>query len=411
MGKSGAAIQHFEKAIELRPTYAHAFNNLGIAQNEQEQLDKAISSFKRAIELNPAFAAAHNNLGRVFEITGQTDEALACFKRAIGSNPNYGEAHCNLGYLLMRGGDFANGMVENEWRFRQEKTPVEISQHNSPRWAGEDLKGKTLLVLAEQGLGDQIQFIRYVTHLHDFGAKLVVECQKPLFDLFQSLETEAQILAKGDKLPPADYHCPLLSLPRILAEDPTQPYATPYLTADETLVDAWRTRLEPLTGFRVGITWQGNPRYLRDRSRSVPLKHFGVLADIDGVTLVSLQKGDEGVSQIPAFAEHHALADIEKMVAHDSNIMDAAAAIMNMDLVITSCTSIAHLAGALGVPTWVMLDSTGDWRWLQGRDDSPWYPSIRLYRRQVRGDWRGPFDCAAKDLAILAANKKSGNQA
>jgi ADP-heptose:LPS heptosyltransferase len=293
------------------------------------------------------------------------------------------------------------GWREYEWRFQQ-KAASAVTQHASLQWRGECLKGKVLLLLSEQGMGDTILAIRYAQYLKAQGARLIVECQKPLLPLFDACKYIDELHLSGLALPPADYHLPLMSLPGVLGEDLSFETATPvpYLQATPERVNEWQQRLDEVSGFRVGIVWQGNPGFKSDLNRSFPLQQFAPLAALDGVSLLSLQKGQEGVEQIAAFKTSYNLVDVDETLDRERDFMDTAAIMMNLDLVVTSCTSVANLAGALGVPTWVVLGENADWRWLLDREDSPWYPSVRLFRQQKQGSWDEVFARVAAKLPL-----------
>ncbi len=279
------------------------------------------------------------------------------------------------------------GWPEYEWRWRrQDASPPALTQ---PLWDGSSLQGKSILLYPEQGLGDTLQFIRYAPLVKQTGATVIVQCQPPLLRLLATCAGIDRLLPEGADLPPFDVQAPLLSLPRILRTTLASiPANIPYLSADPDLRARWRQSLSGVADFKVGIAWQGNPGHKRDRQRSVPLAAFAPLAEAPGVRLVSLQKGP-GHEQLTELAERLRVLDLTDEL---EDFADTAALLSNLDLVITVDTAVAHLAGAMGIPVWVALPIVPDWRWLLERQDSPWYPTMRLFRQTAWGDWAGVFE-------------------
>jgi tetratricopeptide (TPR) repeat protein len=396
-GKLDEAIACYRRALELRPDYAEAYNNLGTALNDQGKLDEAAACYHRALELKPNYAEAHNNLGLALHDQGKLDEAVACYGRAIELNPDYADPHLGRALARLLVGDWQRGWPEYQWRWQtKDSTPRHFPQ---PPWNGESLAAKTILLHAEQGLGDTIQFIRYAPIVKRHGAAVIVECQKPLVGLLEGCAGVDRLVGQGDDLPAFDVHAPLLSVPGILKTSLVDiPVGIPYLFAKPALVEFWRKRLAELDGFKVGIAWQGSPAYRGDRFRSIPLRCFAALAQIPGVRLISLQKG-AGVEQLAEVCDLFAVTDLSAELDERSGpFMDTAAVMKSLDLVITSDTASAHLAGALGAAVWVALPLAPDWRWLLDRCDSPWYPTMRLFRQTKLGDWQGVFQEIAKAL-------------
>ena len=273
-----------------------------------------------------------------------------------------------------------------------------------PRWDGRSLKGKTILVFAQRGLGDTIQFVRFLPLVKARGGTVLFECAAGLIPLLEGIAGIDQFLAAGKPLPPFDVQAPLLSLPGILGTTlQTIPADVPYLRADPALVEFWRQELNSLDGFKIGIAWQGNPLYPADKFRSIPFHHFEKLARVPKVRLVSLQKGP-GCEQIQAGAERIPILELGDRLDAKGAFLDTAAIMMNLDLVVTVDTAIEHLAGALAVPVWTVHWFVPDWRWFLDRDDSPWYPTMRLFRQKQLGDWNEVFD------RIAAAVKNGGSQ-
>ena len=395
LGRLDEALESCDRALELEPNHINAFVTRASVLKSLERYEEALESYNQVLAINPQNVKAHLNKGSVLNDFGHFEEAYASFNQVLAIDKTHVNARLNRSFLLLLKGDLNQGWQDYELRFEKNKTHPTPS-HTSDRWQGQDLASKSIILLAEQGLGDQIQFCRYAKHLSNKGAKVILECHPRLVPLMQSCSGIDTIVAKGADLPKADYHCPLLSVPGVIGEDLSQPFEVPYLFADEKYVSKWAKNLKDLKGFKIGASWQGSTQFTKDKWRSFPLEHFGPLAALAGVSLVSLQKGDVGVSQIASFQEKHPLIDPENMLEGDSDLMDAAAIMTNLNLVITSCTAIAHLGGALGVPTWVILGKSADWRWFLDREDSPWYPSVRLFRQSEFGDWNGVFQRVTK---------------
>jgi tetratricopeptide (TPR) repeat protein len=399
-GQADAAIHCYEAAIRARPDYAQAWNNLGTLQSARDELDRAAECFARALELKPDSAEALNNLGNVEKTRGRLDKALAGYEGALRAAPGYAQAHHNRGLLLLAQADFAAGWPEYEWRERCPEYRHEFVE--SPRWQGEPLDGRTLLVHAEQGLGDTLQFVRYLPLLADRGGTVRFQVQPALLPLLRQsgFDRAVELVGRDEPLKPFDVQVPLLSLPAVLGTtlDNIPAADRAYLAADPRLVDDWRERLGPRRGLRVGIAWQGRATYRGDQYRSIPLAQFEPLAR-DGVELVSLQRG-AGEEQLSALAGRFAVRDLGPDFdrAHGA-FMDTAAVIENLDLVITSDSAVVHLAGGLGAPVWVALTTVPDWRWFRDRDDSPWYATMRLFRQSERGNWQPVFARIAAALA------------
>jgi tetratricopeptide (TPR) repeat protein len=390
------ALYRYERALPLAPDHPVLHSNLGVALVELGRPQQAIAHYRRALAAQPGRAETHNNLGIALERLGRYPEALDCYGRALALRPDYAEAHFNRAHALLITGDLDEGWREYEWRFAVARYARDFDR---PLWEGEPLEGKTILVHAEQGFGDTLQFVRYIPAIAAAGGRVVLEVPSPLVHITRSVAGVSEFLACGDPLPKFDCHCPLLSLPRVFRTTiATIPNQVPYLAAEPDRIRFWRERL-PKAGLRVGIAWQGNPQARMDKARSIPLREFAAIAAVPGVCLVSLQKND-GLDQLGSMP-----ADIRintfgpEFDAGPDAFIDTAAVIMSLDLVIACDTSVAHLAGALGRPVWVILANNPDWRWLVGRHDSPWYPTARLFRQHKPGDWTGVMREAAAALA------------
>jgi tetratricopeptide (TPR) repeat protein len=389
-GKLSEAVTCWRRALEIKPDSVEAYNNLGVVLREQGDPEEAAACCRRALALKPDYPEAYINLGVALKTQGKLAEATACYRRALELKPHSAEAHFGLAVAHLLSGDFQQGWPAYQWRWQTKQfTPRHFSQ---PLWDGRCLQGKTILLHAEQGLGDVLQFIRYAPLVKQREATVVVECQRALLPLLATCAGIDRLLGRGDALPAFDVQAPLLSLPGILQTSlESVPADIPYLFASEALVQQWRERLGRLAGLKIGIGWQGSLSYRGDRYRSIPLPHFAPLTQAPGVCLMSLQKG-VGSEQLGEVRDRFPVVDFGSELDEAAGaFMDTAAIMMNLDLVVTSDSALAHLAGALGVPTWVALPFVPDWRWLLGRDDSPWYPTMRLFRQQTSGDWPGVF--------------------
>jgi tetratricopeptide (TPR) repeat protein len=388
-GATNEAAACYCRALELQPDEPATLYNLGLTVQDQGKFPEAITYYRRAIELKPTLVEAQHNLGGVFLKQGKYGDAAACFERAVELQPELAEAQFNLSTLKLLAGDFEHGWPQYEWRWKVGQ--ADLPKFQQPQWAGQPLNGQKILLHAEQGLGDTIQFIRYMPLVKDLGATVLVACPRPMFKLLATCSGIDGLFGNGDEVPPFDVHAPLMSLPGIFKTTLRNiPNSVPYLHADPELVERWRDRLNAARGFRIGINWHGREGLGHYRQRDIPLDCFASLANLPDVQLISLQKGDgqDGMARsgLP-------IIDLGPDVdtAHGA-FMDTAAIMMNLDLVITSDTSIPHLAGALGVPVWLALPFVPNWRWLLNRADSPWYPTMRLFRQKQAGDWRGVFD-------------------
>jgi tetratricopeptide (TPR) repeat protein len=401
LGKFDEATSCYRDALRINPHSAEANNNLGEALKRMGRLEEAIDFFHQALRVNPHFAEAHNSLGDAQKQLGQFDEALSSFERAIQLNASFAGAQWNRALMWLLLGDFQRGWPAYEWRWTQ---PTFERRHaHRPLWDGMPFPGRALLLHAEQGLGDTLLLIRYVSHVcrqRKLGSSIIVECQPALCRLLANLPGVDQLVAIDAPLPHFDLQVPLASLPGILAISPAATAATvPYLSADSKLMDHWKRKLRSVRGFKVGIAWQGNPSYGHDRQRSIALTHFAELAKIEGIHLVSLQKGP-GTEQLHSFPAAIHVIEFDEA---SGPFMDTAAIMKSIDLVIASDSAVAHLAGALAVPVWVALPAVPDWRWLLKREDSPWYPTMRLFRQPRVGNWDDVFERIAVELKIIAS--------
>jgi len=384
--RSDEAIAVLRRALELRPDYAEAHNNLGNALREQAQFDAAAACYERALRLNPDYAEAHHNLGNAMKSQGRMADAFACYDRALAIKPDLPQVHLSRALALLEIGDFERGWPEYEWRLKCPQ--YAIPQFRQPAWDGRPLEGRTILLYADHGLGDALQFIRYAPMVRDRVGRVVVVCRAPLARLVATCAGVDLVVVEGSPLPDCDVYAPLMSLPGIFGTDAASvPADVPYLFADPQLVGARAEELALPDDLCIGIAWQGNRGHSRDHVRSFPLDRFEPVARRPGVRLYSLQK-DDGREQVADVAGRFPVIDLGGRL---DDLMDTAAVMKNLDLVIVADTALAHLAGALGVPVWVALPFEPDWRWMSDRDDSPWYPTMRLFRQRRWGEWDDVF--------------------
>jgi tetratricopeptide (TPR) repeat protein len=385
------ALQALQRAIALQPDFAEAYMNLAqVYHLDRDDLMEAIAACRRTTELRPDYAEGHANLGILLAEDGQLDEAMAEYRRAMELNPESNDAHWNYGLALLLTGDFDRGWYEfDRGRVRAANDLKILRTH--PEWNGEDLRGKTILLYGEQGLGDTLQFVRYAPLVAARGGRVILGCQRELARLLANFPGVDQIVPGDAPVPPFDLHCSLLSLPRIFRTTADSiPGGPSYLKADPALLETWSNRLGPREPGvrRIGLVWAGNPNHKNDLNRSMKLEHLAGLAAIERVQLYSLQKAPAAAAQLRAMPQLNVIDHTAEL----NDFADTAALISQLDLVITVDTSVAHLSGALGAETWLMLPTAPDWRWLLNRDTSPWYPSMRLFRQTRRRDWSGVAD-------------------
>ncbi len=395
-GQFEAAIEHYRRAIALAPNVAAVHYNVGTALGSLGRRDEAANCYRAALRIDPRYVDALVNLGGYYQKLPDAAQALACYERALAIKPDDAKAHFNRSLIWLGEGKLAEGWPEYEWRQKVAKFPVH--SFDVPQWNGTPLPDKTLLVHAEQGLGDTIQFVRYLPQVRERCGRAMFMVHPALVEFFKQAGI-ADVFDDERRPPPADFHVPLMSLPRTFQSTlDTIPSATAYLTIEPVLVDEWRTRLTRIDGFRVGICWQGSPTLESDHLRSFPLSSLAPLANVPGVRLLSLQKVN-GLEQLAALDGRFDVVDLRPEYDEERGaFLNAAAVIKNLDLVVTADTAIAHLAAALGAPVWIALPMRADWRWLQDRSDTPWYPTVRLFRQAKSGDWAELFARMAAEL-------------
>jgi tetratricopeptide (TPR) repeat protein len=391
------AIAAYDQAIAIRADYADAYTNRGNALKELDRHQEAIASYASSILCKPANAQAYLNQGVAYFECLEMEKALACYDAANQMQADYAEAYWNKALALLLSGDLENGFKLHEWRWRRSTFTSKRRDFKPPLWLGEEsLQGKTILLHAEQGLGDTIQFCRYCEAVQALGATVLLEVQAPLVGLLASLGGVSRLIKHGDPLPEFDFHCPLMSLPLALKTRlDSIPAAARYLHPNAVKAETWKTRLGGGKRMRIGLAWSGSQIHRNDKKRSIPLTHF-----ID-----SLPTGFE------YFCLQKEIRTEDTLVLKNSNIMrfeselqdfsDTAALCDLMDLIITVDTSVAHLAGAMGKKVWLLVPKIPDWRWMLQRDDSPWYPSMRILRLEINGHWTSLLKFCGKEISHL----------
>jgi tetratricopeptide (TPR) repeat protein len=404
MNRLDEALASYDQAIALRPNYAESLKNRGTVLLQLLRLEEAEASFDRAIALKPNFAEAYNNRGSTLHYLKRLDKAVASFDRAIALRPGFTNAVYNRGLSRLLAGNFREGWADYEWRLKSKGFWGMPCTVNARIWEGEDLAGRSIAIYAvEQGLGDVIQFARYLPFLVQRKAKVTLLAPAKLIRLLRSLLSGIEVVTSMDGRGPFDFHCALMSLPFVFGTELSSiPNDVPYVRAERELVTRWKNELGD-HGFKVGIGWQVGVS--QDSSRSIPLAEFVPLSRVPNVRLISLQKkhGLDQLTGLPARIRVENLGD--KFDSGPDAFIDTAAVMANLDLIITADISIAHVAGALGRPTWVGLKYVPDWRWLLDREDCPWYPTMRLFRQETDGDWKFAFSRIERELRSLTDNR------
>jgi Flp pilus assembly protein TadD len=399
IGQVEEALELAREVLLVRHDSPDAHINLGTALMAADQEEEAVASFRNAQRLAPNHAVPYNNLAVCFQKHGQFEEAEEYFREAIRLRPNYPDAHKNLALVYLVLGDLERGWREYEWRWECKDfgTPPFVE----PRWDGSPLEGRTILLFGEQGLGDMLQFIRYVPMVAAQGGRVLLYTAQALVDLFAGCEGITRIIPDGSPIPPFDVQAPIMSLPAIFNTTlATIPAEVPYIRVATERYEYWKQQLSGISEFKVGVAWQGNPKHKSDRLRSVRLAQLAPLASIPGVRLISLQKG-AGTEQLP-----HASFPVMDLCS-TLGFVDTAAVMRNLDLVVCIDSAMAHLAGSLAVPVWVALSPQPDFRWLLEREDTPWYPTMRLFRQDREGGWQPVFERMGRELGkILAENRQ-----
>lgn len=399
--KLAVALESYVQAIAIRPSYMEVYINQGFALHELGRLEAALASFDEAIKLNPNSAKAFAGRGLALQGLLRMNEAVSSFQQAIALDAGFVTARWNLAIAQLLNGDLNHGWqgYELRWVEPEVRKAIQPRSFNEPLWLGESsLQGKTILLYAEQGFGDTLQFCRYVALVADLGAQVILQVQRPLLSLLQSLQGVSQLLAQGDVLPAFDVQCPLMSLPLAFKTHlGSIPSASRYIMPEPAKVAAWQQRLGARTKPRVGLVWSGNVAHANDQNRSLTLSQLlpYLPAHCD---YVSLQKEVRVHDQ--AVLNGH--AEFKHFGTDLRDFTDTAALCELMDMVVSVDTSVAHLASAMGKPTKILLPYCPDWRWMLGRTDSPWYPSVQLYRQTQFGDWHEVLTQLKADLFDLA---------
>jgi hypothetical protein len=413
--KPEAAIADFTMAIAVKPDYADAYNNRGDVLQELYRLDAAMTDYDRAIALRPDYAEAYYNRGNALRDLGKLGAAMADCDKAIAIRPDFAPAYLNKALTLLLAGDLKAGFELYEWRWKVPNLKVDRRHFGRPLWLGEEpLRDKRILLHSEQGLGDTIQFCRYAPLLAKAGARVILDVPKPLVGLLQNLAGVSRIVAEGEPLPDFDYHTPLLSLPlackTVLG---TIPNPAPYLQADPVNARYWQERIGERKKLKVGVVWSGGfrpdqPEALSER-RNIRLDIFARALGVVDVDLFSLQKGDPAESEIRhRELEYWPRGNFHNFAEDITDFVDTAALVANLDLVVSVDTSTAHLAAALGKPTWILNRFDNDWRWLRDREDNPWYRSVKLYRQGESRSWEPVLRRVVADLTTLANEHRAG---
>ena len=393
------AVYHYKKALQLAPRSIDIRYNLALLTQERERLEEAAESYAALLELKPDHTEARNNLGNTLLALGRPAEAISSYRRTLLDDPGSIHANWNLGVARLLLGQFEEGWKGHEWRLRQPGAAAR--EFPQPLWDGSALGGRRILLHAEQGLGDTLQFVRYAPLVRERGGFVILECQKALLRLLAGARGVDQLIGKGDSLPDFDCHAPLLSLPGILRTRlETIPGGAPYLYTGAAEIERWRkiiaSRVGPKSCLKVGLTWAGNPLHSNDRNRSLGPQAFSALAGVGKAVYFGLQKDGAGSAGVETI----------DLLEPSTGFSDTAAILINLDLVISVDTAVAHLAGALGRPVWTLLPFAPDWRWMTGRADSPWYPTMKLFRQARRKDWAETLERVRRELDDLSLGRK-----
>ena len=407
LGRFDEAVASADRIVALKPDHSRAWNNRGNALLKLARHDEALASYAKALALDPGYGECFYNCGNALNELGRVAEALVYFEKAAALRPDHADIRFNEGMARLLLGDLKRGLRAYEGRFeKSEQAPLRRA-FKQPLWEGGEIAGKTILLHGEQGHGDTIQFVRYAPLLARAGARVLLEVQAALKPLLVAVEGVAQVFARDEQgraepLPAFDVHQYLISLARVLGTElDTIPAEIPYIHAPQDRVDVWRQRLPPASGLRVGLAWAGNPRVKSDAMRSIGLPRLAPLANVTGIQFISLQR--------EVRPEHAAaLRELPQIVHFGGELKDfadTAAVIGELDLVISTDTAVAHLAGAMGKPLWLLTMLSPDWRWLLDRNDSPWYPTATLYRQPRYGDWNSVVVRLRDDLLRMAQSK------
>jgi tetratricopeptide (TPR) repeat protein len=397
-----AALPYFQEALRFFPKFPSALANQGDALRRCGRIDEALESLRRAVALAKNDAGAHHNLALVFADKGDFASAGQEHELAIQLQPENALFHKNRALLWLRLGEWEKGWPEFEWRWKCREFPKRA--FSQPPWDGSPLNGRTILLYSEQGLGDVLHFIRYAPLVKERGGVILLQCPASMHPILSCCKGIDRFVVQDPRMPDFDVHAPLMSLPGIMGTTVANvPAAVPYIFAHPEGVEHWQKLLQSTGGFRIGVCWQGSRAHSGDRQRSFALAELSALARLPNVSLISLQAG-VGREQLDSVRAQFPVTDFGAGLDRDSGaFMDTAAIMKHLDLVITCDTAIGHLAGALGVPVWLALSTVSDWRWLLDRQDTPWYPTMRLFRQKELGSWRPVFAQMARELSVGTA--------
>jgi tetratricopeptide (TPR) repeat protein len=398
LGRAEEAIAEYDRVLAIYPNHPGALFNRGNVLHALGRYAEAVAAFDRALALVPQHAEAWNNRGIALYALNRHAQALASYDRALAVRKDFADAHYNRSLSLLIAGDYARGFEAYEWRGRRTGMAPHRRELRKPLWLGEyPIAGKTILLHAEQGLGDTIQFVRYVPLLVRAGAKVVVEAQPELAGLLSSVDGIVSVVSRGEKLPGFDVHCPLPSLPRAFRTGLSVPAEIPYLRASPERLEKWRCRIEAPGRPRIALAWAGNPAHVNDRHRTIAFARLDPLLATPGLQFIGVQR-DLRLGEAELLSGDRRILHLGGEL---TDFADTAAVITLSDLVISVDTALAHLAGALGKPVWILLPFAPDWRWMLDREDSPWYPTARLFRQPAIGEWDGPIARVQRELAQL----------
>jgi len=394
------AERYYRRALALDPNFPEAHNNLGNALRAQHKFEQAIPCYEKAIEFKSDYTDAIANLGSVLYIVGRLEDAMSSYQWALTLNPKQADAHSGLGILRLLKGDFAAGWSDYEWRLLSAE-----SRHRpppGPAWDGSDPAGQRIFIYTEQGFGDALQFCRYLPMLRDRGATVLFRAAAPVAGLIADNMPGIEVSSSG-AMPAYDFHCPLLSLPhRFGTSLATVPHTAAYLRPREELVARWADRMGAGPELKVGLAWTGNPRHINNRSRSTTAEALLPLLSIAGVRFYSVQVGARA-GELPKRSK----GVVVDLSAALTDFSETAGAVAHLDLVVTVDTSAGHLAAAMGKPVWLMMSWVPDWRWMLEREDSPWYPTMRLFRQRSMGDWSDVVDRVGSELRAVVDGDRS----
>ena len=398
VNRTNDSYEVLDKATNIKPDYAEAYSNKGNTLKLLKKYDDAVKAYSKAIQLKPNYAEAYNNRGVIYKELSQMNLALKDLKKAISLKPDYPEANSTMGVTLLLTGNFSKGWEQYEWRWKDLSDPSVIRSFKQPLWDGKkSLKDKSILLYSEQGLGDTIQFSRYILLIKALGAKVILETHKELLNIVGSIDSNITVILMGQTLPHFDFQCPLLSLPLKFGTGLKNiPSPNRYIWADKRIVPKWKKKIGSQKKPLIGLAWEGNPLHKNDYNRSILLaeliphlpkkyEYIGLQKDIRESNLKTLKRSSM----------------IDNLIDKNVSMDDTAAIIENLDIVISVDTSVAHLSASMGKPTWILLPFVPDWRWLLNRNDSPWYKSVKLFRQEKRGNWELVFKDLNKKLNVL----------